>query len=150
MAFGVGPAWVHNLTVEEKHTFFVGEEGAWVHNGCGVHYEVAPHSAPNTTAFPGQRHHGVLDAWARVHVPGYSTGRAPTIMLDFAQHDATRGTFNRWVPMRRAAGLSTRAGSMTYAEARALAVLSMDEAGLPKFFQAGYFSAWDAYTLGAW
>ncbi|MDP2311740.1 MAG: polymorphic toxin-type HINT domain-containing protein [Pseudomonadota bacterium] len=31
---------VYNLVVEGSHTFFVGEEGAWVHNSTGLPWDI--------------------------------------------------------------------------------------------------------------
>ena len=81
---------VYNLEVDGTHTYFVGDEGVWVHNGCGpsrsgkMRQEVFKKQAPRDIV---DVHNG--------HVPGqephvhYSDGTSST--QSGAIHDAHRG-----------------------------------------------------------
>jgi hypothetical protein len=51
VAFAEQPQWMYNLTVDQAHTFFVGE-GQWlVHNNCGRWVRVNEHMSPRAAAY---------------------------------------------------------------------------------------------------
>uniref|UniRef100_UPI00307D85D2 polymorphic toxin-type HINT domain-containing protein n=2 Tax=Ruminococcus TaxID=1263 RepID=UPI00307D85D2 len=48
------PIKVYNFEVEDFHTYFVGENGIFVHNGCGIE-EVSTNNISNESASKGKR-----------------------------------------------------------------------------------------------
>jgi hypothetical protein len=53
--------------------------------------------AYRTKASGFQKHHGVLDMWAKMNnLENYSTLGSPTVLLTAANHNLTRGVFNNW------------------------------------------------------
>lgn len=91
-----------------EHVYQVGDAGILVHNACSVQLQKARGYIPSEfdivrynqkatwQKLGSEKHHGVLDEWMKVNVKGYSSGRAPTIVLSVANHNATRAAFNRW------------------------------------------------------
>jgi len=90
----VGRAAVYTLTVAKDHTFFVGTAQVLVHNAqC---FDIVPYR-PASPSFIN--HHGILDAWAKAHIPGYVSRAAhnPTIAVDPALHLETVRVTNTWM-----------------------------------------------------
>lgn len=84
-----------NLTVENAHTFFVGEADWLVHNVACQEFDIVPYK----TKAPGfEKHHGVMDVWARANYPRsqYNRRNAPSIVLAKARHDLTVEWFRNW------------------------------------------------------
>jgi hypothetical protein len=108
-------------------------------------FEVVPYS----TAAPGfEKHHGVLDAWARANVPGYSGRAAPTVILTPTQHNATRAIFNTW---RAEEGLSRTAIDWTTIspqDAQSLSYRMLKAAEVPDSVTSDYFRAFNRSLYG--
>jgi hypothetical protein len=44
-----------------------------------------------------ESHHGVMSAWFEKHFGElYNRDKAPAVLMDVAQHDATRDLYNKW------------------------------------------------------
>jgi pretoxin HINT domain-containing protein/HNH/endonuclease VII toxin of polymorphic toxin system component len=87
-------AVVHNLAVDDLHTYYVvvDDAGVLVHNCTVGRHRDMP--APRPTGL--ESHHGVNSVWMEANVPGYSALDAPAVLISQASHNATRGVFNRW------------------------------------------------------
>jgi hypothetical protein len=104
---------------------------------------------PYSTKAPGfEKHHGILDSWARANVPGYAGGRAPTVVLTVPQHNATRAVFNTW---RAEQGLTRTKIDWTTIpaqESQTLTYRMFDAAGVPKEVTADYIQAFNQHIYG--
>lgn len=49
MQHNAQPQWAYNLTVDQDHTYFVGQAGAWVHNDCGEAPKRRPQNSDDVT-----------------------------------------------------------------------------------------------------
>jgi hypothetical protein len=95
-----------------------------------------------------EKHHGVLNVWAKANIPGYSKGAAPSIVLTPAQHNATRIAFNAWKTEMGYAGGKVPWTQLSAREAHDLAYRLMNAAGIPAPVQADYFRAFHLYIYG--
>jgi hypothetical protein len=150
---------VFNLEVENAHNYFVSAKGE--QNSCGqnaslpgvlVHNDCAPKLfdiIPYSKAAPGfEKHHGVLDAWARANIPGYAGRAAPSVVLTPAQHNATRAVFNTW---RAEMGWSRTAIDWTRVSAQEMQGLTnrmFQAAGVPADVAGNYFRSFTQYIYG--
>jgi hypothetical protein len=79
------PQQMYNLTVDQAHTFYVGERNLLVHNSCGVsEWEVGIYKVLNKKSNVGdlyQIHHAPQFQPAGQVIPGYSYRNAPAIVL---------------------------------------------------------------------
>jgi len=84
------PQWMFNLTVDQAHTFFVGEEEWLVHNDCGVaEWEVGRFKDLHSRSNPGdgyQIHHAPQFQPANQVIPHYSYQNGPAIILRDGNH----------------------------------------------------------------
>jgi hypothetical protein len=136
--------WVYNFTVAGAHTYFVGD-GQWlVHNSCNLpgQYDIVPYNKKLSAGSGLEKHHGVMDVWAKNNMPGYTSGRAPAIVLTAAEHNATRRAFNEW---RRATTGSITGyvdwANMSPRQAQEIADLMFDAANIPNDARRVYYSA---------
>ena len=94
------PKVMYNLTVEQAHTFFVGQQQWLVHNASQCNrpggyrtFDIDPYEnlsegsnralghANSRVDNQVQAHHPIQDQWSRVNVSGYNTNQAPAILL---------------------------------------------------------------------
>jgi hypothetical protein len=77
--------FVHNLEVECEHAYQITEQGLIVHN---VYKEgnIVIYGAVKGLGKIFQKHHAVLDKWAKANIPGYISGAAPTILMTISNH----------------------------------------------------------------
>jgi RHS repeat-associated protein len=66
---------------------------------------IAPYGRQPSPRAPRNAHHIIQDAWARANIPGYSYSRAPSILLNPAQHAAVNAAQNARRDARLKAGL---------------------------------------------
>ncbi len=95
-----GTQVMYNLEVAQDHTFTVGA-GQWVVHNCAApttptHLDIVSYDTDFPPRSGFQKHHGVLDRWAEVNIPGYDQGDAPAVVLTDAEHNATRSYFANW------------------------------------------------------
>ncbi|GEM_PF-4262685 len=57
-------------------------------------FDIVPYKTAVPTGF--EKHHGLLDIWAKTNIRGYKSSDAPTIVLSKARHQLTRDWFNNW------------------------------------------------------
>lgn len=134
-----------NLTVDEAHTYFVGNGDWLVHNSC-KQYDIIPYRDPA----PGfEKHHGVLDVWARQNISKYNKFDAPSLVMTPSQHQLTRDWFNNW--------RKTKTGSITgqidwvnldIREINHMTEEMMRYAGVPEENIRAYISAFHNYIYG--
>jgi hypothetical protein len=138
---------VYNLEVEQTHTYFVLAEAAppdaeavWVHN---AQYDIVPYRRRMSGE---QKHHGVLNEWARHNIKRYSKNDAPAITLTPDQHNATRAAFNKWRYERTGSVTGTIEWSrMSPGEAQALSERMFDAAEVPQAMRTIYYRAFHQY-----
>ena len=137
------PQVMYNLTVAEAHTFFVGD-GQWlVHNQC---WQVGRHGDMPSPRNGMESHHGVMSAWMRQHFPNYNPNDAPAILMEAANHNATRGYYNSWrARMRSEMGGTFDWGKVSEAQVRELAEGMMDAAEVPASIRAQYWEQFEQY-----
>jgi RHS repeat-associated protein len=94
-----------------------------------------------------EKHHGVLDAWARANVLGYSGRSAPTVVLTPAMHNITRRVFNQWRAARGWAGpgRSVPWERVSPQEIQALAQDMFRAANVPEQVVQQYFRSFNRY-----
>lgn len=104
---------------------------------------------PYSTAAPGfERHHGVLDAWARANVSGYSGSTSPTMVLTAEMHNATRAVFNTWRAERGMARQAIDWTRVSAQEAHSLSYRMFRAAGAPDEAVETYFRAFNRHLYG--
>lgn len=146
---------VHNLSVANTRTHFVGENVAWVHNNCaaggaerGV-FSVGPY---RPSAAPLENHHRVLDVWPSHNIPGYASRGAstPTIALTEAQHTATKAVYRDCLfeHTGRRVGGSVNWSQVSAREMQSLTNRMFDAAGVPAAARTDYFRAFHQYIYG--
>jgi RHS repeat-associated protein len=96
-----------------------------------------------------EKHHGVLDAWARANVPGYASGRAPSILLTGEQHNATRAVFNAWRAEQGWARQAIDWKKVSPQQAQALSQRMFKAAGVPEKAANAFFREFHRYIYGA-
>jgi len=145
-----GTQVMYNLEVAQDHTFTVGT-GQWVVHNCAApttpnHLDIVSYDTnfPPRSGF--QKHHGVLDRWAEVNIPGYDQGDAPAVVLTDAEHTATRSYFANW----RIARTGNLGGYIDWStlpprEVQDLAYGMFNAAGVPSDVVADYFRAFHQY-----
>jgi hypothetical protein len=108
-------------------------------------YDIIPYWR---TAAGFQKHHGVLDAWARANILGYRSGAAPAVVLSFEQHNATRAAFNAWRAERGWARSPIDWTRVSPQEMQALTYRMFEAAGVPKDVITNYFRAFNEFLYG--
>ncbi len=104
---------------------------------------------PYSTAAPGfERHHGVLDAWARANVSGYTGSTSPTMVLTADLHNATRAVFNTWRAERGMARQAIDWTRVSAQEAHSLSYRMSRAAGAPDEAVETYFRAFNRHLYG--
>jgi RHS repeat-associated protein len=104
---------------------------------------------PYSKAAPGfEKHHGVLDAWARANIPGYVGETAPTIVLSPGQHNATRAVFNTWRAEQGWSRLSVDWTRVSAGEMQSLTHRMFEAAGVPKDVANNYFREFHRHIYG--
>jgi len=109
-------------------------------------YEIIPYWRRAAAGF--EKHHGVLDIWARANIPGYTSGAAPAVVLSIEQHNATRAVFNAWRAERGWSKTAIDWARVTPQEAQALTYRMFEAAGVPKDVVTSYFRAFDEFIYG--
>ena len=138
---------VYNFTVENNHTYTVGNHKFLVHN-CG------PAQSGDVVQYgkktPGlENHHGILDVWAKTNIPNY-VSRAfdnVTIALTKQQHDATKAVYREWLKARtgKAVGGVVDWTKVTPKEVRDLAEKMFDAAGVTKDARQNFYKEFNKY-----
>jgi hypothetical protein len=145
-----GVQTMYNLEVAQDHTYTVGS-GQWVVHNCAQpsvnHLDVVPYDTDVPSTY--EKHHGVLDVWARNNITGYNRMEAPTIVLTVDEHMATRSYFAQW----RIATTGSLTGyidwgAMSPREAQSLAYDMFDAANVPDDAAQAYFQAFNRYIYG--
>lgn len=101
---------------------------------------------------PGfEKHHGVLDVWAKNNVAGYKSYAAdsPSIVLTKPQHDATRRVFRDWLEKKtgKRVGGSVDWTKVSAEEAQDLSDAMFKAAGVPEAARRAYFERFANYVF---
>ncbi len=139
---------MYNLTVAAAHTYFVGK-GQWlVHNDCGQ-YDIVRYGTRLTPGSGFQKHHGVLDVWAKENIPGYNSRNAPAIVLTEQQHNLTRAEFNKW-RLERTGSITGPIdwANMSPREVQQIADRMFNAANVPSEARSAYYRAFNQYIYG--
>jgi len=95
-----------------------------------------------------EKHHGVLDVWAKSNIPGYVSRAAdtPAIVLTAAQHAATRTVFNEW-RVKKTGSLTGKIDwtKVSAREAQELTERMFDAAGVPREVRELYYQEFNRY-----
>ncbi len=136
---------MYNLTVSEAHTFFVGEEEWLVHNDC-KEFDIVKYSEKA----PGfEKHHGVMDVWARHNISGYNRADAPSIVLSPQRHQLTKNWFNNWRKLHTGSIMGDVDWTKISAqEAQEMSYGMFREAKVPDHVIADYFRPFNQYIYG--
>jgi hypothetical protein len=114
----------YNLSVEGSHSFFVGENWAWVHNAiCNIgNYTNGTYNELRNAGATDAHH--IFQEAAVKDLPGYSHGGAPAVQLQGSS--TSIGT-----PHYNATQFQRRLGGGTFAGERKIAYQSLRSAGVP-------------------
>ncbi|HEY6645024.1 hypothetical protein [Povalibacter sp.] len=123
----------------------VGVEAATARLGSKL-YDIIPYWRTAAAGF--QKHHGVLDAWARANILGYRSGAAPAVVLSIEQHNATRAVFNTWRAEQGWARTPIDWSRVSPQQMQALTYRMFEAAGVPKDVVSNYFRAFDEFLYG--
>lgn len=123
----------------------VGVEAATARLGSKL-YDIIPYWRTAAAGF--QKHHGVLDAWARANILGYKSGAAPAVVLSIEQHNATRAVFNTWRAEQGWARTPIDWSRVSPQQMQALTYRMFEAAGVPKDVVSNYFRAFDEFLYG--
>jgi RHS repeat-associated protein len=123
----------------------VGVEAATARLGSKL-YDIIPYWRTAAAGF--QKHHGVLDAWARANILGYRSGAAPAVVLSIEQHNATRAVFNTWRAEQGWARTPLDWSRVSPQQMQALTYRMFEAAGVPKDVMNNYFRAFDEFLYG--
>lgn len=123
----------------------VGVEAATARLGSKL-YDIIPYWRTAAAGF--QKHHGVLDAWARANILGYKSGAAPAVVLSIEQHNATRAIFNTWRAEQGWARTPIDWSRVSPQQIQALTYRMFEAAGVPKDVVSNYFRAFDEFLYG--
>jgi YD repeat-containing protein len=152
---------VYNFEVEDNHNYFVGRDngGICVHNaddymnkpagyeGRVVEFDTVPYR-PAIAGF--ENHHGVMDKWASVNVPRYTSraGHNPTMALTPLNHDGTKAVYREWLNTNygRPVGVSPDWAAMTEKEAIQMSESMFDRANVPISARRTYYKAYRTYV----
>jgi hypothetical protein len=99
---------------------------------------------------PGfQNHHGILDKWQAVNIPGYlrRAPDAPTMRLSILQHDRTKEAQRAWLKAvtGREVGGTVDWRAITPREILDLSERMFDAAGVPRGARQAYYRAATEY-----
>jgi hypothetical protein len=92
-----------------------------------------------------EAHHGVMDAFFRGRIKGYSSVDAPAIMLHSADHNAANEAFNNWAIERFGSVNKVDWSVISDGEMISLAQQMFNAAGVPYQAQSNYFAAFWHY-----
>lgn len=100
------PILVYNIEVEDFHTYFVGEYGVLVHNKYKTNpnakeYDVVDYGdnikgAIGSDGKQMEKHHGILNKFLSLFMPGYDSNAAPAVVLSNSDHNATKSVYAKW------------------------------------------------------
>jgi hypothetical protein len=114
--------------------------------GAGKLFDIIPYWRTAAAGF--QKHHGLLDAWARANILGYKSGAAPAVVLTIEQHNATRAVFNTWRAERGWARTPIDWTRVSPQETQALTYRMFEAAGVSKDVVTNYFRALNEFLYG--
>lgn len=135
-----GEGWAYNLTVDDLHTYYVGDEEVLVHNTGGESCDISPTYNELRAAGKADGHHIIQDAAVR-DVPGYSRGSAPAIHLEGPSTKIGSPHYN-------ATQVQRAAGGGTYAAEREIAACGLAAAGCSPADVASALGRADSYFMG--
>jgi hypothetical protein len=134
---------VYNMEVEGEHAYQVTELGLVVHNTYKEWDLVKYYVIVGGKFF--QKHHGVMNAWAKANIKNYSKGLSPTIVMLVEKHKLINKEYELW---KNEIGMAGKAIDWTKISAREMKVLSdrlFKAGGVPEGVQKAYYSAFQKY-----
>lgn len=98
---------------------------------------------------PFEKHHGILDVWAKNNIENYVSrgARTPTVELTKAQHDATKRVYRDWLFEKTGKRVGGKIDwtKITAKEIKDLAERMFDAAGVSQEVRQAYYRAFYQY-----
>jgi hypothetical protein len=112
-------------------------------------FDVVPYG---TVAKGFEKHHGVLDVWAKENVAGYVSRSAssPAMLLTKEQHDITKQVFRDWLKEKtgKPVGGAIDWKSVSPREMQTLTEKMLQKAGVPEQAARDYYRAFHKHIYG--